>query len=163
MNFLEEMKKNNTKINTKGSEYYASTYDSNLDVFTMLTRYNDEEEIIKTFKNALDENQELALANLLYILDIRNGKGERRLFKIIYNYLCNNEKESALRILNFIGELGRYDYILLGINTQIEKETIELIKNQLEIDKKTETPSLLAKWLPSHRTHNINNPLAKKT
>ena len=37
MNLLNGMKKNNTITNTKGSEYYATTYDSNLDVFTLPT------------------------------------------------------------------------------------------------------------------------------
>ena len=162
MNLLDGIKINNTILNTKGSEYYATTYNSNLDVFTMLTRFNSEEEIIRLFSNALDENSNLALANLLYILDIRNGKGERRLFKIIYRLLCNNYPKYALRILPFISELGRYDYILVGLNTPIEKETIDLIKIQLELDEQSDNPSLLAKWLPSHRTHGINNLLAKK-
>ena len=39
--------------------------------------------IIRLFNNALNENEDLALANLLYILDIRGGKGERRIFKVI--------------------------------------------------------------------------------
>ena len=84
MNLLEGMKKNNTVTNTRGSNYYLTTYDSNLDVFTMTSRYNSEEKIINLFNNALLENEDLALANLLYILDIRNGKGERRIFKIIF-------------------------------------------------------------------------------
>ena len=162
MNLLDGMKKNNTIINTKGSEYYMTTYDSNLDVFTMLSRYNSDEEIIRLFNNALCENGDLALANLLYILDIRGGKGERRIFKTIFRDLCINHTSSALRVLPFISELGRYDYILVGIDTPIEKEVISLIKKQLEIDMEAEYPSLLAKWLPSHRTHNVNNILAKK-
>ncbi len=162
MNLLDGMKKNNTKVNMKGSEYYATTYDSNLDVFTMLTRFNNKEDVIKLFNNALNEDSNLALANLLYLLDIRNGKGERRLFKIIYGSLCQNYPEYALKILPFISELGRYDYVLVGLNTPIEKETINLIKQQLELDMKSDTPSLLAKWLPSHRTHGINSLLAKK-
>lgn len=162
MNLLDGMKKNNTITNSKGSEYYQTSYNDNLDVFTMLTRYNSEENIINTFKKALSENEDLALANLLYILDIRNGKGERRIFKIIYKYLCLNQPNQALRILPFISNLGRYDYILVGIDTKIEKETINLIKAQLEQDINSDTPSLLAKWLPSHRTHNKNNLLTKK-
>ncbi len=162
MNLLDGMKKNNTKINMKESEYYATTYDSNLDVFTMLTRFNNEKDVIRLFNNALNEDANLALANLLYLLDIRNGKGERRLFKIIYGSLCQNYPEYALKILPFIGELGRYDYVLVGLNTPIEKETIDLIKEQLELDKKSNTPSLLAKWLPSLRTHGVNSLLAKK-
>lgn len=162
MHLLEEMKKNNTIINKKGSEYYASTYESNLDVFTMLSRYNSNEEIIRLFNNALNENEDLALANLLYVLDIRGGKGERRIFKTIFKDLCINHASSALRVLPFISELGRYDYILVGLNTPINDEVISLIKVQLDADLKSEHPSLLAKWLPSHRTHNVNSKIAKK-
>ena len=162
MNLLEGMKKNNTITNTKGSEYYMTTYNSNLDLFSMLSRYNSDEEIIRLFNNALNENECLALANLLYILDIRSGKGERRIFKIIFKYLCTNHTKQALRILPFISELGRYDYILEGINTPIEDTVIYLIKKQLEIDINSTNPSLLAKWLPSHRTHKKNNTIAKK-
>ena len=52
MNLLEGMKKNNTITNTKGSEYYMTTYNSNLDLFSMLSRYNSDEEIIRLFNNA---------------------------------------------------------------------------------------------------------------
>ena len=162
MNLLDGIKKNNTSVSINGSKYYDTSYNSNLDVFTMITRFNYEPNVINLFNNALIENEELALANLLYILDIREGKGERRLFKIIYKFLCNEYPNQALRILPFISELGRYDYLLVGINTKIEKETIEAIKNQLNSDKTSDTPSLLAKWLPSIRTHKKNNLLAKK-
>lgn len=162
MNLLEGMKKNNTIINTKDSEYYATTYNSNLDVFTLVSRYNSDEELIRLFNNALNEDKEIALANLLYILDIRGGKGERRIFKTIFKDLCINHTSLALRVLPLISELGRYDYILVGINTPIEKEVIFLIKKQLEIDMEAENPSLLAKWLPSHRTHNVNSVIAKR-
>lgn len=161
MNLLEAMKKNNTIYNTKGSLYYGTSYSDNLDVFTMITRFDNETKIIKLFDNALIENEELALANLLYILDIRAGKGERRVFKTIYKHLCIKHKDKALRILPFISDLGRYDYILEGIDTPIESETISLIKEQIEKDLNSKNPSLLAKWLPSHRTHNKNNQLAK--
>lgn len=162
MNLLNGMKKNSTITNTKGSEYYMTTYNSNLDVFTMLSRFNSDEELIRLFNNALNENEEMALANLLYILDIRGGKGERRIFKTIFKDLCLNHSSAALRVLPFISELGRYDYILVGIDTPIEKEVISLIKKQLEIDMESTNPSLLAKWLPSHRTHNVNSLIAKK-
>lgn len=161
MKLLTEMQKNNTKFNLKGGKYYATTYDSNLDLFTMLSRYNSETEVLRIFKNAYLENKNLALANLLYILDIREGKGERRLFKIIYAFLCQNYPEEALKIMPFIGTLGRFDYLLEGLNTPVQNETIKLIKDQLELDKKSKNPSLLAKWLPSHRTHMKNNLVAK--
>lgn len=162
MNLIDELKCNSTILNTKGSKYYVSTYNSNLNVFTMLTRYASESEIIRLFNNALNENTILALSNLLYILDIRNGKGERRLFKIIFKYLCLNHKDLALQVLPYISKLGRYDYILVGLDTPINNEVISLIKEQLNEDLVSNNPSLLAKWLPSHRTHNMNNKVAKK-
>ena len=162
MSYLEELEKNTTILNTKGSEYYSSTYDANLDIFAGISRYNDTDEIIQKYKKALAENEILALANLLYILDIRNGKGERLLFKTIFKFLCLEEKEDALKILAQIPEYGRWDYILEGLDTQIDEQVIQLIKKQLEIDKNSENPTLLAKWLPSHRTHNVKNEVAKK-
>ena len=162
MNLLDGIKKNSIITNTKGSKYYTTTYNSNLDVFTMISRYNSSDEIIKLFKNALFENEDLALANLLYILDIRNGKGERRIFKIIFKELCINYPSCALRVLPFIPELGRFDYILVGLDTPINDDVIFLIKEQLNADINSTYPSLLAKWLPSHRTHGINNVFARK-
>ncbi len=162
MGLLDGMKKRSTIMNTKGSEYYASTYDSNLDVFTLLSRYDSDEKIIRLFNHALNENEDLALANLLYILDIRNGKGERRIFKTIFKDLCIHHCSCALRVLPFISELGRYDYVLVGMDTPIETEVIALIKEQLVKDIEAESPSLLAKWLPSHRTHKVNSKMAKK-
>lgn len=161
MNLIDEMKKKSTIVNTKGSKYYKETYNSNLDVFTMLSRFDSSEKIIRLFNNAFIENEDLALANLLYILDIRQGKGERKIFKTIFAYLCANHSSSALKILSFIGDLGRFDYMLEGLNTPINDEVLSLIKEQLEKDLKIENPSLLAKWLPSHRTHNKNSKIAK--
>lgn len=162
MSLLDMLKINNTITNTKGSKYYETTYNSNLDLFTKLSRFENDCIAIRLFNNAFYEDEDLALANLLYFLDIRNGKGERRIFKIIFRHLCENNPTSALRVLPFISELGRYDYILVGIDTKIEDEVISLIKQQLEEDMKVDNPSLLAKWLPTHRTHNTNNEVAKK-
>ena len=75
MSYLENLQKNFTITNTKGGKYYSTTYDANLDIFVGISRYNDTDEIIKKFKKALAEDRTLALANLIYLLDIRSGKG----------------------------------------------------------------------------------------
>ena len=162
MSYLDSLKQNSTIENTKGGRYYGTTYDANLDIFAGISRYNDTYDIIEKFKKAIAEDKTLALANLIYLLDIRSGKGERLLFQTLFRYLCESEKEMALLILPKIPEYGRWDYILEGLDTLIEDEVIELIKKQLEEDKKSENPSLLAKWLPTHRTHNVRNEMAKK-
>ena len=84
MSYLENLEQNSTIINTKGGKYYASSYNTNLDIFAGLSRYNDTDEIITKFKKALEENKTLALANLLYILKIKKEKGEKLIFKTIY-------------------------------------------------------------------------------
>lgn len=162
MGLLDAMKKKNYIENTKGSRYYRTTYQDNLDVFTMLSRYHPSSNVIQMFHRALLEDETLALANLLYLLDIRKGKGERLLFQTIYRDLCENRPDLARKILPWIPVLGRYDYLLIGLDTEVEEETINLIRNQLEQDKDSNHPSLLAKWLPSHRTHNQNSEIAKK-
>ena len=161
MGMIKSMQKLNTTKNTKGGNYYSSTYNANLDFFCKISRYNTEDEILDVFKKALEEDETLALANLLYVLDIREGKGERRIFKTIFKMLCTNKVELAEKILPFIKDLGRYDYILVGMNTPLENKVIEIVKKQLEEDEKSDNPSLLAKWLPSLRTHNKNNKQAK--
>ena len=161
MNLLESLEQNSLVLNTKGGKYYHTSYNSNLDLYAGISRFNTNKEIINSFSAAYNENRVLALANLLYVLDIRGGKGERRIFKIIFKYLSNLNADDAKIILSYISILGRYDYVLEGLNTLIEEDVIDLIKKTLESDLNSEHPSLLAKWLPSHRTHGNNSYIAK--
>jgi hypothetical protein len=47
MSFLDALKRKNTILNTKGGEYYSTTWNANLDVFAGLSRFNDTDEIIR--------------------------------------------------------------------------------------------------------------------
>ena len=161
MNLTTSLQQNSLIENTKGGMYYHTSYNANLDLYAGISRFNKEDEIIRTFSNAYNEDRVLALANLLYILDIREGKGERRLFKTMFKYLCTSASDDARIILSYISTLGRYDYILEGLNTDIEDDVIELIKNTLDSDLERDNSTLLAKWLPSHRTHGVNSAIAK--
>ena len=145
-----------------------STLNFNLDMFAYSSRdpKQDYEKNKNRFKNALIENDEIALANLLYTLDIRNGKGERALFKSYFSALIEMNKDCAIQILPYIPELGRWDYIFEGIGTEIEENVYELIRAYLMMDIKNynenKPVSLLAKWLPSIKTHNKKNYFAVK-
>lgn len=145
-----------------------STLNFNLDMFTYSSRnfIQDYEKNKNRFKNALIENDDIALANLLYTLDIRNGKGERALFKSYFSALIEMNKDYAIQILPYISELGRWDYVFEGIETEIEENVYELIRAYLMIDIKNyndnKPVSLLAKWLPSIKTHNKKNYFAIK-
>ena len=145
-----------------------STLNFNLDMFAYSSRdpKQDYEKNKNRFKNALIENDKTALANLLYTLDIRNGKGERALFKSYFYTLIEMNKDCAIQILSYIPELGRWDYVFEGIGTEIEENVYELIRAYLMMDIKNynenKPVSLLAKWLPSIKTHNKKNYFAVK-
>ena len=145
-----------------------STLNFNLDMFAYSSRdrEQDYEKNKNRFKNALIENDKIALANLLYTLDIRNGKGERALFKSYFYTLIEMNKDCAIQILPYIPELGRWDYVFEGIGTEIEENVYELIRAYLMMDIKNynenKPVSLLAKWLPSIKTHNKKNYFAVK-
>ena len=145
-----------------------STLNFNLDMFAYSSRdpKQDHEKNKNRFKNALIENDEIALANLLYTLDIRNGKGERALFKSYFSALIEMNKDYAIQILPYISELGRWDYVFEGIGTEIEEAVYDFVKAYLMMDIKNyndnKPVSLLAKWLPSIKTHNKKNYFAIK-
>ena len=145
-----------------------STLNFNLDMFAYSSRdpKQDYEKNKNRFKNALIENDKTALANLLYTLDIRNGKGERALFKSYFSALIEMNKDCAIQILPYIPELGRWDYVFEGIGTEIEETIYELVRAYFMMDIKNynenKPVSLLAKWLPSIKTHNKKNYFAVK-
>ena len=151
-----------------GAVTNESTLNFNLDMFAYSSRNpkQDYEKSKNRFKNALIENDKIALANLLYTLDIRNGKGERALFKSYFKALIEMNKDCAIQILPYISELGRWDYIFEGIGTEIEETIYDFIKAYLMMDIKNyndnKPVSLLAKWLPSIKTHNKKNYFAVK-
>lgn len=158
---LQSLQQASTIENTKGGQYYATSYDSNLDFFAGITRFDDEEKIQSVFSAAYEEDRILALANLLYVLDIRGGKGERRIFKTAFKWLCHRHADSAVVMLSLIPEYGRWDYVLEGIDTPVGYEALNMISKQLYKDMHSDNPSLLAKWLPSVRTHGKHNPEAR--
>lgn len=153
MNTLINGLKNQTNFGytENGAVKRNSTKSMLLDMFAMgaAMRNRSDNDVILMFKNAYEENPEYALKCLFYIRDVRGGQGERRFFRLCYNWLAKNHREAALRNMPFIAEFGRWDdmYCLLG--TALEEDMFALLKKQFVLDLACQTPSLLAKWLPS--------------
>jgi len=153
---LESLKKEaNITYTENGAVTHKSTFSSCLDLFATIggLRRADAGEIIKRFVRAYAEDPDTAMKILFYARDVRGGLGERRVFRIILEYLAEYEKQSALRNISNVAEYGRYDDLLALVGTECEKEVFEFIKNRLELDKTAMNAgaevSLLAKWLPS--------------
>ncbi len=156
---LEMLKKESNRTTTEnGAAAYVSTSSFCLDFFATAgaLRGASDEEIISGFIKAYAEDPDLAMKILFFARDIREGLGERRLFKVIFGYLAVNEPESVVRNIGYVAEYGRYDDILSLIGTPCEKALMQYIKSALEADVAAAAEggnvSLLAKWLPSVNT-----------
>ena len=115
-------------------------------------RNRSEDEIIKKFELAFQEDPLGAMRCLFYARDIRgNGLGERRVFRVILPYIANKHLKELENNIFLIPEYGRFDDLYYLIGTEAEEIVWELIKEQLTEDQKSmienKPCSLLAKWL----------------
>lgn len=140
-----------------GAVAHKSTLNKVYDMFALGGAYRQrtDEDCILLFKNALEEDETLAVKCLFYLRDIRGGQGERRFFRVCFNWLAKNYPEIARRNLVNLAEYGRYDDLYCVVDTPVEKDMFALIREQLEKDiaslreSNKAGVSLLAKWLKS--------------
>ena len=150
---LNYLKKESCITRTEnGAATYASTASNCLDLFATIgaIRREPEQEIISRFIKAYAEERDIAMKILFFGRDVRGGLGERRVFRVIVNWLADHEPEALQKNIAFIPEYGRFDDLLALMGTACEKDAMDVIKNQLKKDMEADTEvSLLAKWLPS--------------
>ena len=151
--FFNELKtENNYTLTENGAITHKSTLNKVLDLFAFGGAYRNrsDEDCILLFKQAYDENPELALKCLFYIGDCRGGQGERKFFRICFNWLAKNDPAAAHRNIELVPVFRRWDDLLYScVGTPVEVYALAFIKKQLTLDLDCDTPSLLAKWLPS--------------
>lgn len=154
--FLKGLKEDtNYTMTEKNSISHKTTMSDVFDMFAFGGAYRNrtDDDCITLFKNALQENEELALKCLFYLRDCREGQGERRFFRVCYKWLAKEYPEIAKRNLPYIAEYGRWDdLIYVAAGTKLEELAFSIIKEQLEWDLTVSAPSLCAKWMPSINT-----------
>lgn len=157
MNALEEQY--NYKFTENGALAHRSTGSKVYDMFAFGGAYRSrsDADCMNLFRNAFDEDPDLAIKCLFYLRDCRGGQGERRFFRVCYKWLAKNYPTIAIKNLKYIPEMGRWDDLLCLIGTPVEKEVANLIEKQLTLDIEDtingKAISLLAKWLPSENAH----------
>lgn len=126
----------NYKRTENGALAHRTTNSAVYDMFAFGAAYRkrSDEDVILLFKNAFEENAELALKCLFYIRDCRGGQGERRFFRVCMKWLAENYPEVAKRNLEYIPIYGRWDDLYLFVDTPLEKDAFNLIKKQLILD-----------------------------
>ena len=98
---LEYLKNESNKTFTEnGAVTYSSTGNDCLDLFGTIgaLRHASDDEITLLFIRAFSENSDIAMKILFFARDIRGGLGERKVFRIIMNWLANNHPESVFKL-----------------------------------------------------------------
>ena len=119
-----------------GAVTHKTTKSMLLDMFAMgaAMRNRSNNDVILMFKNAYEENPEYALKCLFYHRDCRGGSGERRFFRVCYNWLAKNHREAALRNMEYIPIYGRYDDLYCLVDTPLENEMFAFLKREVVED-----------------------------
>ena len=160
MGFMQNVKnmlnnEYNTSVTENGAVGYRTSGKALLDLnFAVSSLRNaSSEEIVNRFIKAYYEEPKLAIRWLCFAGDVRQGLGERRLFKSILLELAKSRPELAKALMPLIPEYSRWDILVALIDTPLAEEAVELIHKQLQEDGanmgKGASISLCAKWLPS--------------
>lgn len=153
LNYLKQ--EANKTVTENGAATHITTESDCLDLFAAIgaLRRESDSEIEARFIRAFTENRDIAMKLLFFARDIRGGLGERRVFKVILNWLAKNEPSTVRKNLTYVAEYGRYDDLLCLMDTPCEKDMLDVIKGQFEADNAALNNggevSLLAKWMPS--------------
>ena len=151
---MEQILNKRKTLTENGGVGYETSGNALVDMNYKVASYRSAEEgtILADFLKAFAETPELAVKWMFYAGDIREGLGERRLFKI----LVKNVLPKYPWLIKFIPDYSRWDIVTELLGTSVEKEAVEIIKERLNIDlgamKEGKPISLLAKWMPSVNT-----------
>ena len=160
---LEFLKNEANMTHTEnGAVTFRSTGRDCLDLFATIgaMRRENEDEITRRFLRAYAEDADLAMKILFYGRDVRGGLGERRVFRTLLRWLADHEPKSVIRNLQYVAEYGRWDDVLVLLDTPCRKDALYLLKKQFYADLSAVDGngdiSLLGKWLPSVNASNAD-------
>ena len=153
-NFIKALTINANATETLNGQYASTTTASSvLDLYGTVgaLRNAEQERILKLFDKAVAEDKFLAAKILFYARDIREGAGERLVFRILLNHAANEYPEMVIPNIPFIGYYGRFDDLYYLMGTKCEDQMWSYMKKQFEQDvenmKVNKPVSLLAKWI----------------
>jgi len=100
-------------------------------------------QVMSDFEKAFQENPEVAIRIMLWSRDIREGAGERQIYRSFLNYMEKFHPEYLDALIGITPEIGRWDD-LLGFNSLNGKRpAFDSIKAALAAGN-----ALCAKWMP---------------
>lgn len=143
---MEALQTENTTT-TNGMTTNSSSLNECVNLFFSIgaMRGKNKEKVISMFSKAFNEDPRTAMRILFWSRDVREGAGERQIFRDIVDYLVTNHTQSLKVNLDLIPEYGRWDDVHKLFGTELEGDAISLLVQGL---KNTDTISLVSKWMP---------------
>ena len=156
MNAIQNTINDEISVTENGALGYRTTGKELLDLnFAVASlRSMSDEEVANRFKKAFCEDKILAMKWLFFARDVRQGLGERRLFRVVLADLVKSNPEMVIPVINLIPEYGRYDDLWCLLDNEKSADVVyQIVYAQLTTDlanmEKAKPISLLAKWMPS--------------
>jgi len=166
----------NLTVGENGETAFLSTGDKSMDLFGTINRGGEISNLVSKFEAAWNENPELAIKVILNFRDVREGKGEKLIGKVLIFLLKLTQPDVYTQLLPTFVEVGCWKDIMflvelttnyckelekIGIkshynsmyNSMYNISEIKLLGDQLKIDSTVERPSLCAKWAPTEGCH----------
>lgn len=144
---LKGMQQTPTARTQNGDNAHATTWDACLDLFGNIgSMRKDPNRALTLFQTAYAEDKDLAVRIALWARDARGGAGERGIFREIFSRLAKGNAEQvevARALIPKVPELGRWDDLLVALDTKIETEVMQAIADGLLAGN-----GLCAKWMP---------------
>ena len=154
MNFAAALKEETTHTYTEnGARAKNTTSNALLDLFGTIgsLRNRNDDEVCTLFEKAYQTESLFATKILFYARDIKEGCGERKVFRTLLRYLAINHPEALKENIKYIGYYGRFDDLYSLIGTPLESTMWLEMEIQLHEDmenySKNRPVSLLAKWI----------------
>jgi len=153
----------NKTYTANGAGSYASTLNAVVDFFGNggAMRNRQAHEQIQLFSRAFAQDPLVTLKLLFYFRDIKQGQGERNMFRNILKHLACNHSDVMRKNIQNIATFGRWDDVLVLLDTPVQNSALNIIKEQFAkdlADMNSNKPiSLLAKWLPSGNSNATRN------
>lgn len=121
----------NVTITENGDKAYKSSMNALVDLYYKSLRNVNEDELRILFKKSYEENAYLTRRMIAYIRDIRGGKGERRIGRVLLEELAKRDIEGLRNNgIKYFDTYGRWDDGMLFDKAQY--------KNDKKDDKKDE-------------------------
>ena len=151
-----------TASGVKGSDVYTpdGVNDPRVVLSVKSVRGANERDLETWLKRVVDAGHIEDAAVLAFLIrDVRGGRGERKVFRVLFQTLHGLFPELALKLLALMPEFGSWRDVFdlrkaVGPNFLLELAIVQLVVDQLAADElavkegRQGSVSLLAKWLP---------------